>query len=108
MVPLRVTRLAPTAPKALQPPRTNLRSVKHPSLGSTTLGISGWLEDSPAAQTASMIFGSSIPLPLSNGHGSVDPRGQRALPETTEPRELRLLPTCPERGGSPPLGATPM
>src|ERR1700719_2134733 len=60
MGPLRVIPLAPTAPKALQPLRINLRAVKHPLLGSTTLGISGCLVDSPAAQTASMTFGSSI------------------------------------------------
>src|SRR5258708_39670755 len=108
MVPLRVIRLALTAPKAVQPPRINLQAVKHPSLGSTTLGISGCLEDSPAAQMASMTSGSSIPRLLSNGHGSVAPRVQQVLPEITEPKGLRPLPMCPERGGCPPLGATPM
>src|SRR6266478_4154157 len=104
MVPLRVIRLAPTAPKALQLPPINLRAVKHPLLGSTTLGISGCLVDSPAAQTDSTICGSSTRWPL-NGPGSAVPRAQPVLPETTVPRELRLLPTCPARGGFPQPGA---
>src|SRR5260370_13166858 len=95
MVPLRVIRLAPTARKALQPPPINLRAGKHLLLGSTTLGISGCLVDSPVAQTASMTFGSSIPWLLNNGPGSADPRGHPVLPETTVPTALQPLPTSP-------------
>src|SRR5260370_12213492 len=104
MVPLRVIRLAPTAPKALQLPPINLRAVKHPLLGSTTLGISGCLVDSPAAQTDSTICGSSTRWPL-NGPGPAVPRSQPVLPETTVPRELRLPPTYPARAGFPQPGA---
>src|SRR5260370_10237181 len=100
MVPLRVIRLAPTAPKALQLPPINLRAVKHPLLGSTTLGISGCLVDSPAAQPDSTICGGSTRWPP-NGPGSAVPGPQPLLPATTLPTELRLPPTSPPPAGVP-------
>src|ERR1700674_5391780 len=103
----REIKLAPMVRKALPQPAMYPPGVRRPSPGSIRSGTSGCSVGLQAARMVSTTCG-SLTLWPSNGPGSVGPRGQQVLPETTESREGRPLPMCREPDGSLPPGATPM
>ena len=103
----REIKLAPMVRKAPPQPAMYPPVDRRPSPGSITSGTSGCSVGLQVARMVSTTCGSLILRPR-NGHGSVGPRGQQVLPETTEPRELLPLPMCPEPDGSLPPGATSM